>query len=549
MWFSFISKSTRLRSLLQQGYFPSELPLPFNTQDLGKYRSSILRSWSKTLSQTPKTVPGTFSIPKGQFGRRHLRVVNPISQTYLSELIANNWIKIRNHLIKSQYSASKLEIRSTGGRAVDTPDFQSIEQHRLEISAEYNFALVSDVSRFYGTLYTHTLAWALHGKQWSKVNINSPALASSLGNQLDIAVRKGQDNQTLGIPIGPDTSRILSEIIASSVDQNIQKSNALKNARAIRNVDDWFIGFDSLGAAEKAINHLDNSYRTFELELNAEKTKTISTDSVYRSVWVQELTSILSRMAPKPKKPELFEFFTNAFHLQQQHPHEHIVLWAVKSIRSKKIQKSTWPTFETFLLKTSRQQTASIPVVVQILSAYSEAHYPINVARCAKLIEDTIAIHSPRGHHFEVSWVLYLAVSLNISLSKRSCELVSNLENSICAIVALHLQSLGLAQYLNVNLWKTYMTADSLKSDMWLLAYEADLKGWLSGTPTNFVDNDFFFGVLKQKNISFYIANKRYRLPSNRPSLLDIWKKLRLRDAEDMNFYGFTNLRANPPEE
>ena len=43
---------------------------------------------------------------------------------------------------------------------------------------------------------------------------------------------------------------------------------------------------------------------------------------------------------------------------------------------------------------------------------------------------------------------------------------------------------------------------------MWLLAYEADLKGWLNGIPRNFVDNDSYFNILKSKKISFYDVNR-----------------------------------------
>ena len=140
------------------------------------------------------------------------------------------------------------------------------------MSAKFEHALVSDVSRFYSTLYTHAIPWALHGKDWCKRNLHSSSFNTSLGNRLDVAVRKGQDNQTIGIPVGPDTSRILAEIIGVSIDQYVRENLGIDQTRAFRNIDDWYIGFDNAGEAEDAIATLATGCRTFELELNADKT-------------------------------------------------------------------------------------------------------------------------------------------------------------------------------------------------------------------------------------------------------------------------------------
>jgi hypothetical protein len=61
-----------------------------------------------------------------------------------------------------------------------------------------------------------------------------------------------------------------------------------------------------------------------------------------------------------------------------------------------------------------------------------------------------------------------------------------------------------MAGALDTGNWLLSMSAQGLNSHMWLLAYEADLKGWLVGTPPNFVDQDRYFSVLKAKRISFY---------------------------------------------
>jgi hypothetical protein len=69
--------------------------------------------------------------------------------------------------------------------------------------------LQTDINLFYPSVYAHTMPWAIHGKATAKVNRANKLL----GNLLDSLVRCGQDQQTIGIPIGPDTSLLLAEIL------------------------------------------------------------------------------------------------------------------------------------------------------------------------------------------------------------------------------------------------------------------------------------------------------------------------------------------------
>ncbi|MFT6118930.1 MAG: hypothetical protein ACJAXK_000868 [Yoonia sp.] len=84
-----ITKSDRLKLLLGNGYFPAELPPPFNTRDLAKYRAALVKAWP-AASDPKKSMPCHFSIPRIGFKRRKLALVNPISQFLLSKHIADN---------------------------------------------------------------------------------------------------------------------------------------------------------------------------------------------------------------------------------------------------------------------------------------------------------------------------------------------------------------------------------------------------------------------------------------------------------------------------
>lgn len=71
-----------------------------------------------------------------------------------------------------------------------------MEQARLVVRARAPLIVRTDINQFYGSIYTHSIPWALHGKATAKAN-RSPAL---LGNALDECVRNAQDGQTIGVP-------------------------------------------------------------------------------------------------------------------------------------------------------------------------------------------------------------------------------------------------------------------------------------------------------------------------------------------------------------
>lgn len=317
-----MSKSERLKALLADGFFPEELPPSFTTADLAKYRRAIGAAWAALpdYPQYPKTNPERFSIPKVTEWRRELALVNPIAQYHVAKLIADDWQTISKHINSCSFGVEDVVIKSNETRAVSTPDFRLVALRHSEISAIHNYALMADISRFYGTLYTHAIPWGLHGKRWAKANLNNaPVYDASLGARLDKAIRKGQDNQTIGIPVGPDTSRIIAEIVAVSIDARVQAELKLEADSIVRNVDDWYIGFDSAGQAEEAIAVLAAAARDYELEIHPEKTKVVNSATEVQAVWPTALRENTISSAFSEQSRTIDHYFSLAFQFASEH--------------------------------------------------------------------------------------------------------------------------------------------------------------------------------------------------------------------------------------
>jgi len=171
-----------------------------------------------------------------------------------------------------------------------------------------------------------------------------------------------------------------------------------------------------------------------------------------------------------------------------------------------------WPQFETYLLKTARANATTIPMVVHLLALYNAKGFPVKKDRIAKFIKDTIAKSGPSAAHYEIAWVLFLSKMLRITLPAEWVQPVTKLESSVCALILLDLRQMGLIDgAFDVSLWTQVMTVKGLESNLWLVAYEADLKGWLTPPVPGFVQNHPYFAALRQRNISFYDKERRLK--------------------------------------
>jgi hypothetical protein len=81
--------------------------------------------------------------------------------------------------------------------------------------------------------------------------------------------------QTIGVPIGPETSRLLAEIVSVAIDTKLQKQLKLTSQNALRFVDDHIIAIRRDLDEGKIHYALSRELAEFELELNFAKTKQI----------------------------------------------------------------------------------------------------------------------------------------------------------------------------------------------------------------------------------------------------------------------------------
>lgn len=507
----------QIEPLLRKGYFPKELPPPFTTKYFAANFNSIEESWNNVKSELGRTNPEIikekyktskcvlYSLPKKNFSRRNLEIPNPFHHSILGKTICDNWTEIDDFCKKSTISMSRPIINEYSGRAVRTlKTFNNFKQECLIGSFDKMYELKLDISWFYPTLYTHTIPWSLHGKNVAKNNSSDDLL----GNILDKNIRNCKHGQTTGIPIGPDTSFIIAEIVSCGIDQKLQTK--LESIKGYRYYDDVYLYFSSREEAEKGLKTLQYILTDFQLSINEQKTDITRFPSAFDENWVVQLSSYEFRdniekqesERAREQRTDIERYFKLAFYLENEYPESSVLVYATQRFESVPIMKENWNLFESLVLKTAILNPLLLQQIVPLLVAYDNL---VDRNKIHKVVEEIIKIHAPMGHSFEISWALWLAKTFDIKIENSIAEDIFKSNDVIPILIALDLKSKNLIEStLDLSTIIENINEESLFEEKWLLTYESIVHDWLPPINPNPLEINEYFKILKDHNIKFY---------------------------------------------
>lgn len=498
-----------LQDILARGYFPKELPNPFTTDTFAAVCTASGTTLPSGFCLDPRqrdgrlkmTKPARYSLARRGLLRRALAVPNPVSQYALAMEIESNWAGLLPAVGGTTISSTN-PVFAPKGRAIQASKSQG---HRsvdaVETRRNNRFVLKTDISRFYHSIYTHSLPWALHSKAVAKQMRDN----SLLGNRLDLLVRSAQDGQTVGIPIGPDTSLVLAEILMQACDKALLQ--AIPGLQGHRYIDDYELGFRTRTEAEEAFHRLGSVLAGFELALNPAKTEVVDLPAPLGSTWTAQLSRHpLDSTKARAQQTELIDYFTLAFDLAAKQVGPSVLQYAVARVRGIEIDPKNWDLFYTLLLDCAVPEPACLPYILEILIRRVNDGEPCPNASLEQALNAIITEHARLDHTSEVAWSLWACLALGIQIDSASASALVECDNSFVALLALHANDIGLIPGgLVPALWSSYMTAEALYDENWLLAYEANVKGWLPSVHRgDHVSRDPRFGFLKKSGVTFY---------------------------------------------
>ena len=490
-----------LRDILSHGYFPKELPPSFETHSfaMALTRNTALPSIFSDTRKTAKSCNYNLAIAGGLV--RKLTLVNPIPFFQLARCIAQRWKNIIKTIDRSKLSKSIPTQKEGDTRALSASSEQSeLAQWRAKLRASSLFLLKADIAQFYPSVYTHSIPWAIHTKSAAKKNRTDQLY----GNKLDRLVRNGQDGQTMGIPIGPDTSLILAELLLSAVDENLQSDK--KFSEAFRYYDDYEFTFESASKRDELLGSLQKYIGEYELRLNPKKTSAMELPSELEEDWVHTIRNFEIRSRPTSQRYSMLDFFDMLYSLVKAFPDRHVVKYALPRFYADKLEvyRENWSLLESLILQTLAAEPGGLSAAIRIFLEKKESGYEINFELLKAALTNRVKCNALVGNTSEVAWAVWGAIALDISLDEQVSKIVTSIDDSVIAVLALDARERGLLEIDNSDmaLWTQYMSNDELYGPQWLLSYEARMMNWLPSIHP--LGSDEAFGYLKQQKVTFY---------------------------------------------
>lgn len=142
---------------------------------------------------------------------------------------------------------------------------------------KFPYLLKFDVQSCFDSIYTHSIAWATSGGKDAYKQIFKPN-DRTFGIEFDAVMERMNYNETNGIVIGPEFSRIFAEIIMQHIDCSVKKKLQETGYRVnvdylcYRYVDDYFFFYNDEVVKDKALKLFDEEMKEYKLSISDSKT-------------------------------------------------------------------------------------------------------------------------------------------------------------------------------------------------------------------------------------------------------------------------------------
>lgn len=184
--------------------------------------------------------------------------------------------------------------------------YESYKYHRCE--KKYNNLVKFDVSKCFDSIYTHSICWALLNKDIVKSNINQSG--KTFGGEFDKLMQNLNYNETNGIVIGPEFSRVFAELILQKIDCNVEKivrgEKVLhkQDYEVFRYVDDFFVFYNDPSTIDIILQTYRLQFKEYKLTINDAKT------ILYKKPLITEITIAKQKISNLLNKTLVYDLTT-----------------------------------------------------------------------------------------------------------------------------------------------------------------------------------------------------------------------------------------------
>jgi len=419
--------------LMTVGYYPENYVLPpcfivTKYPPFGKVYSKV----NKRGKYCPKTSTLVqIQFPKSEYADRTFSILNPEIYCDIAFEIASNWKKLLKVIFSTKSNICSysfpipLDSKNPGmigklrsGRMI----YEFIEMAENDLASEayqYKVLVTIDIKNFYPSIYTHSLAWSIHGLTYVRAKSRRHNY-KYLGNRIDRLFQCSNNDQTNGLPIGPAVSDVVSEILLARIETEISRTHSSKQFIAVRFKDDYRVLCESEDQAKSIIKSLQHALKNFNLELNENKTTIYQLpDGLFRR-WVSRYNAV----NPLPKRKYSFTKFKEVYlavvSIDHDLPGTGVVDRFLSDILTKdykpnfEVSQKTLPKIISLLLMLADLRIKSFPKILGIIeSIMQNENNPWYTKRIGTYLGEYLdnLASAESENRYLIIWILYFLKS------------------------------------------------------------------------------------------------------------------------------------------
>jgi len=420
--------------LMVDGYFPESYVLPpcFAVEKYPPFGKVYFRANNNGRKYSPKTAfLAQIQFPKSNFADRIFGVLDPEIHCDIAYEIASNWKKLLKVIFNSKNRVCSYSFpipldsehpgmigKLRSGRMI----YEFIEMAENDVATEayqYDFLVTADIKNFYPSIYTHSLAWAIHGTPYIRAKSRRHNYLY-FGNRIDRLFQRSNDDHTNGLPIGPAVSDVVSEILLARVDTALSGSLGSKDFLAVRFKDDYRILCKSESDAKFIIKALQNTLRSFDLDINEGKTTIHELPNGIFRPWVSRYHAINPTPKHQYSYKELKEVYLAVVTIDRELPGTGVVDRFLSDIVTKDykpnftVSQKTIPKIISLLLMLADLRIKSFPRILGIIEAVLRSEnspwYTEQIGKHLGRYLDSLAT-AEKENRYLIIWILYFLKS------------------------------------------------------------------------------------------------------------------------------------------
>lgn len=531
-----IEKNELVKELLEFGYYSDSIPNSFNI-------SGILDNFNELsdnlgTKEFINTSPINFTIYKDDNSRRRISIPNIVSFIETSMLIEKNWenllneslsinshspifllrsypfdlieISITDEIVKRsdvELDSFNIPYKTKNGKYIKNSNFIESFEDNIKVSQGFIYKINVDLEKFYDSIYTHSITWALCGLEKAK-KMHEGSIAKSkkykFGDKFDKAIRAMNRNQTSGIITGPFTSNIFSELILAKIDKYIRDEGYIFR----RYVDDYEFYFHDKKEIEKFKIDLEGILGKFNLRINANK-------YLEENYPFNIYHDFKNEFSEYEKKDGIRGVLNHALRLYNS-GHKGAILYSLKIIYYKEIdnKESNYVKIVfSILINLLFTQPSSGKLIIYFIKKNEDVFNEHSNLQTILNLKIKQTINYRKDHET----ILYLEIvrKLNYRLTYENTQNILKGDNDLAIIITLYINKNNKDEEFQglINILIKELENEKFNGKRWMLLNEMSVNKCFINQELEIKDSekskiDIFFSKLKKLNITFYDDNE-----------------------------------------